>query len=164
MPDSPAVANNHVLVLEDDTAIRRIWCSALSKSGYFTHEAGSVAAALDILSIVVPAVCVIDRNLPGDKTGDDFVEMGAHGNAVAFIVTASNFDESYEVEMLNKGMRFVLRKPISIQKLLACVKEASKLYHMRAKLLEFRALVSELQSSIDGAVDDVKKAIGDSRR
>jgi DNA-binding NtrC family response regulator len=160
---SDSAARPVVLVLDDDVAIRTIWCHSLTKAGYTVLPAGTVDEALAVIKGNPPAACIVDRNLPGGKNGDDFIDSGAYGDAIPFVVTASEFGDEYETSMYERGARFVLRKPVSVQKLIACVREACKLYSMRKRLQEFHALVLELQKSIDGAVEDVKRAVSDSK-
>jgi phosphoserine phosphatase RsbU/P len=159
--DISAIDKPVILVLDDDLIIRKIWTASLSKAGFNVYASGSVVEAEELLTGISPAVCIVDRNLPGGLSGEDFLQRGKCGDSVSFMVTASDFDDDYEAELLKLGFRYVLRKPVSVKKLITCVAEAVKLYRLRKKMYDLRQIAAELQEELASAMDNVKCAVND---
>jgi len=61
---------SRVLVVEDDSQLRRIITSNLTARGHAVREAGDAAEALSALSQEHPDLLILDINLP-DRTGWD---------------------------------------------------------------------------------------------
>jgi DNA-binding response OmpR family regulator len=61
---------SRVLVVEDDSQLRRIITSNLTARGHIVREAGDAAEALAALSQEHPDLLILDINLP-DRTGWD---------------------------------------------------------------------------------------------
>jgi CheY-like chemotaxis protein len=109
-----------VLIVEDDTALRRLYRDALSIAGFDVREARSGFEALRTLDSHPPDIVVLDLMLPGV---DGFMvrdELAAHAHtrSIPLVVvtgSAQNLDD-LEVTCL-------LRKPVSPEELVNVVRK-----------------------------------------
>ena len=63
--DARAVAGAHILLVDDDTAVRAVTAEALRDVGYDVTEAGSGGAALDLLERAAIDLMIVDLAMPG---------------------------------------------------------------------------------------------------
>ena len=139
--------SNHprVLVVEDDTAIRRLLRAALDRAGYDVIEAKTAREALAAVDIDKPDAVLLDLGLP-DRDGLELIQLvKARGNAVLLVVSART-DTSEKVAALDLGADDYLTKPFDTEEVLARIRTA--LRHRRATAAE-RETVSAKGVTID---------------
>lgn len=123
MPDRDA--RGHILVVDDDDGVRRLFTDALALAGYATVAADSVAAAAAVLEAGEPEViCVVlDDHLPDGRGIDLLRRMRTRvgGETVPVIVVTGDDDPQAELDGLQAGATDHLRKPVSPESLVARV-------------------------------------------
>jgi CheY-like chemotaxis protein len=115
-----------VLIVDDNTLIRKMIRATLEAEGESCVEAATAADALLALHREAPDVLLLDLNLP-DADGFTLLRMLAASPAMAvpriFLVTGSD-DVGLGEEARRLGARGVLRKPVTPAVLLRTVREA----------------------------------------
>lgn len=113
-------ARQTVLIVEDDTDLRRLYRQALSMAGYEVQEARSGFEALRTLDSNPADIVVLDLGLPGV---DGFMvrhELSAHAHTrqlpVVVVTGATQGLENLEVNCL-------LRKPVTPEDLVTVVRK-----------------------------------------
>ena len=118
MPYWPPVVNT-VLIVEDDTDLRRMFRTALALAGYQTLEAADGVDALRILDSNPPEAVVLDLGLPLMSGVVVRQEIAAHAHTrhVPVIVVTGLPGTHEELDAA-----CVLRKPVSPDRLVHVVK------------------------------------------
>lgn len=118
MPDVPV----HVLLIEDDEALRSIVARHLRGSGYGVVEAGSAEGAeAAVAAGVRPSLVLLDINLPGD-TGWGFLRgpaLAAAGSPPVVVTSALTINPRRLAEF---GCVGYLPKPYPLETLVATVR------------------------------------------
>ena len=109
----------HVLIVEDDSALRQLYCLYLERGQYKYTAVASTQEVLDALSILAIDVLIADVNLGEEINGLELINI-IRGNAAydhIKIVTLTSFPERYD---MNDTLRInlSLNKPVDYKKLL----------------------------------------------
>jgi two-component system KDP operon response regulator KdpE len=112
-----------VLVIDDESSIRKLLRMGLSAQGYDVVEAQNGKIALELLA-QSPALIILDLELP-DIQGHDLLQMIRGRNDIVPIVVLSNRgDETGKVQALDLGADDCLTKPFGMDELLARMRAA----------------------------------------
>lgn len=117
-----------ILIIEDDTNIRKLISVNLVARGYEVIEAEDAQEGLTKLRYASPAILLLDIKLP-DMSGWEVLKIikdnPAYPAIPVIVITASlgNINPDYPLSS-NEHLRKVLKKPINIQELTQEVKEA----------------------------------------
>ncbi|HEX3580760.1 MAG TPA: response regulator, partial [Thermoanaerobaculia bacterium] len=112
-----------VLVVDDDSAIRRMIIAALRREGYSFLEAANGKDALDLMRGEHPDVVVLDLMMP-ILSGWDVLRERAHDAAmrkIPVIIVSANRDPEIATAV-NAGICAFLPKPFDIAALSALVR------------------------------------------
>jgi two-component system, OmpR family, KDP operon response regulator KdpE len=115
-PSSPA----RILVVEDDTPMRRFLRAALINVGYRVTEAETGRGALDSILSQPPDLVLLDLGLP-DMDGTDVLEQLREWSHMPVVVLSARGQEADKVDALNMGADDYVTKPFGIPELLARV-------------------------------------------
>jgi CheY-like chemotaxis protein len=110
-----------VLIVEDDTELRRMYRAALTFAGYDVQEAGDGFEALRRLDWSPPNLVVLDLMLPavsGHIVRQEIAD-GAMTRHIPIIVVTGSEDELTDLEVSS-----LLRKPVSPDRLIEAVQRA----------------------------------------
>lgn len=110
-----------ILVIEDETMIRRFVARALKAEGFHVIEADSVRQALAETAIAPPLMVLLDLGLP-DGDGVDFIRDLRGWSDVPIIVLSARTTETDKVAALDAGADDYLTKPFGLAELLARVR------------------------------------------
>ena len=105
-----------VIVVEDDSATRRLISSYLSANGFSVMEASSVESASRLLSILTFKAMILDIELE-DGEGLDLLTSGARAPRATIIVSARDKPRD-RITGLEQGADDYLVKPIDLRELL----------------------------------------------
>jgi CheY-like chemotaxis protein len=104
-----------ICVIEDNTPIRKLYCTLLKKSGLITVDFGNAATALEWLSTNKPDCIIVDIQLP-DKSGTEILKIireSKDGDKIP-VIAATGFAQSSDQEkFLSLGFDSYLAKPIN---------------------------------------------------
>jgi two-component system, OmpR family, KDP operon response regulator KdpE len=118
---------NTVLVIDDESQIRRFIDVGLELHGYAIREAGSGAAGLKAVADVEPELIVLDLGLP-DMSGVEVLRTVRSRSNVPIIVLSIQADEEQKVQLLKMGADDYVVKPFGIAELAARCEAALRRY------------------------------------
>jgi two-component system KDP operon response regulator KdpE len=112
-----------ILIVDDETPIRKLLRMGLGTQGYDVLEAANGKIALELLA-QDPALIILDLGLP-DIQGHDLLRMiRGRNDSVPIVVLSSRGDEAGKVQALDLGADDYLTKPFGMDELLARMRAA----------------------------------------
>ena len=126
----------NVLIVEDDTELRRLFKTVLGKSGYRILEAGHGEEALDIMEVEHVSLLITDVMMP-KLNGFDLVKMlrRFNPNLPILMITAKGGIEDKQ-KGFGSGIDDYLVKPVDVKELVMRVEALLR----RAKIINERRL------------------------
>jgi len=116
---------NHVLVLDDQPAMRRLLRTILLSQGYKVTEAQDAAGALEIIARCETIdLLILDLGLPGMNGLDLLRKIRGAGSLLPILVLSAKTDENTKVVALDLGADDYVTKPFGARELLARVRAA----------------------------------------
>ncbi len=119
-----------VLVIEDESAMRRFLSAALTSHGFKVIEAATVTQAIALATEARPAAILLDLGLP-DGDGLDLLRMIREWSTTPVLVISARDREVDKVTALDAGADDYLTKPFGVSELLARIRVA--LRHARGQ-------------------------------
>jgi two-component system KDP operon response regulator KdpE len=107
-----------VLIVEDESQIRRFIRTALEGDGCTVREAASGAAALALAAENNPELVILDLGLP-DRDGVEVIRDLRAWSHVPVIILSARAAEDGKIEALDAGADDYLTKPFAVGELLA---------------------------------------------
>ncbi len=115
----------HILVIDDEPAIRRFLRATLAGHGYTLLEAATAQAGIALAAERRPDVILLDLGLP-DLDGLDVTTQLREWTSTPIIVLSARGQEHDKVAALEAGADDYLTKPFGVAELMARIKVASK--------------------------------------
>lgn len=129
---NPGSVFRHILVVDDEVAIRRFLRTSLSAQGFQVLEAESGRSALDQVKRHHIDLVILDLGLP-DMDGAEIIgRLRQSGASVPILVLSSRTDEQGKVDALDMGADDYVTKPFGMDELLARVRAALR-HKMQAR-------------------------------
>ena len=116
----------HVLVVEDDPALRRSLTLNLAARGYTVDDTGNGEDALRLAGRRLPDVLFLDLGLPG-MSGLDVIRGIRAWADIPIIVLSARGAERDKVEALDAGATDYVTKPFGIEELMARLRAAERI-------------------------------------
>lgn len=113
----------HVLVVDDEPAIRRVVFTNLTRHGFQVEAAGLGQDGLNAYARRRPDVILLDLGLP-DMDGTEFIHRIRQGYDTPIIVLTVRGSERDKVAALDIGADDYLTKPFGVDELLARIRVA----------------------------------------
>ena len=148
-------SNARVLVVDDETAIRRYLRAALGAHGYQLSEAASGQEALELMTTARPDVMILDLGLP-DIDGVDVTRTLREWSEIPILILSVRDQETDKIAALDAGADDYLTKPFGTGELLARIRVALR----RAGASEAPAIFTAGDLTIDLARRFVSNAKG----
>lgn len=111
----------HILVVEDDPAVRNLVTTALDLHGYDVERAETGELAVMEAASRNPDLIMLDLGLP-DIDGVEVISKIRGWSAVPIIVISARTEDSDKIGALDAGADDYLTKPFSVEELLARVR------------------------------------------
>ena len=111
----------HILVVEDDPAVRNLVTTALDLHGYDVEKAETGELAVMEAASRNPDLIMLDLGLP-DIDGVEVISKIRGWSAVPIIVISARTEDSDKIGALDAGADDYLTKPFSVEELLARVR------------------------------------------
>lgn len=135
---SPKNASQQILVVDDDEAIRWTLNEALQSWGFAAIEAGSVAEALTQFKADLPAVVLLDIDLPDGSGLDVLREIKREHPEVIAIMITGNVQIDNTISALRGGAYDFIGKPINLEELRVTIRNAIEARHLRREVEQAR--------------------------
>ena len=116
----------HVLVVEDDPALRRSLTLNLTARGYTVDDTGNGEDALRLAGRRLPDVLFLDLGLPG-MSGLEVIRGLRSWAEFPIIVLSARGAEHDKVEALDAGATDYVTKPFGIEELMARLRAAERI-------------------------------------
>lgn len=114
----------HILIVDDEPAIRRFLRTSLTAQGFQVIEAQDGKSAGEQLSRNPVDLLVLDLGLP-DTDGFEIIQRLRHsGSSLPILILSSRTDEAGKVKALDLGADDYVTKPFGVEELLARVRAA----------------------------------------
>jgi two-component system KDP operon response regulator KdpE len=110
-----------VLVVEDESDIRRFVRTSLESEGWHVFEAGTVASGLVEAGTRKPDVVILDLGLP-DGDGVSFIHEVRKWSELPILILSARAEEQNKIAALDAGADDYLTKPFGVGELLARVR------------------------------------------
>lgn len=115
------MAQERILVVEDEPGIRRVVRAYLERAGYEVLEAGSGEEALDLVASRRPSLVILDLMLPGIP-GEEVCRCLRRDSDIPVIMLTARAHEDDRIAGLGMGADDYVVKPFSPRELVARVK------------------------------------------
>jgi two-component system chemotaxis response regulator CheY len=121
-PKAPPSPSHHILLVDDDTSLRRLGTEVLSRSGYEVEAAEDGAAAWEALNADSFDLMITDNNMP-NLTGVELLKkLHATRMALPVIMATGQLPDEEFTQYPWLQPAATLLKPYSIEELLRIVK------------------------------------------
>jgi signal transduction histidine kinase/CheY-like chemotaxis protein len=124
--DRPALEPATVLLVDDEPAVRRSLRRILVYARFGVVEASDGAEAIELFARAMPrpTAALVDLDMPGLAGGETCRRLRALDPSLAILVVTGVCDVEAERELLDAGVRRVLRKPLGAGELVEALGEA----------------------------------------
>ncbi|SET11712.1 response regulator [Paenibacillus sp. NFR01] len=107
-----------ILVVEDDTPIRKLITTTLETQGYRYQSASTGESAIMEASTRQPDLMILDLGLP-DMDGVEIIRKIRTWSTLPIIVVSARSEDRDKIDALDAGADDFLTKPFSVEELLA---------------------------------------------
>lgn len=107
-----------ILVVDDESHIRRLLCATLTRAGYLVAEAGNAKVAMSLLAAEKPDAVLLDLGLP-DRDGIELVPLIKKQSDAAVLIVSAREETGEKVAALDLGADDYVTKPFDTDELLA---------------------------------------------
>lgn len=118
-------ANQLISVVDDDPSMSRMLCRAIKAAGLSVDAFGSAEEFLDSDASRASVCLILDMNLPGMSGLELQQRLNASRLEVPIIFMSAQADETTRLRALKAGAVGFLRKPFSIESLLAILHQCT---------------------------------------
>ena len=132
-----------ILVVEDETAQRRLVAEILRQEGYQVREAPSGEAALAALGEDGADLVLCDWKMPGLQGGEVLAEVRRRGWPAAFIVMTAYGSIAHAVQAIRDGADDYLSKPFEREALLLAIRRVLRAARLEQENRELRQAISD---------------------
>lgn len=121
------MANNNILVIEDDKEINHLLCQSLRSNGYLSKSAYTGIHGLEMLKNEEFEMVLLDIMLPY-KSGDALLkELRTFSNIPVLVISAKETTQS-KIDLLRLGADDYITKPFDMEEILARIESNLRRY------------------------------------
>lgn len=110
-----------ILIIDDETQVRKFLDIALRSQGYATMLAATGREGLELLALHGADLLILDLGLP-DMDGREVLTELRYWSQVPVLVLSVRADEQEKVALLDAGAHDYVTKPFSVQELMARIR------------------------------------------
>ncbi len=147
----PPSAENPVLVVDDDSSVRRLFSIALQRAGFHTSEASNGKEALALIAAQSYAAVLLDNHMPEMDGLEVIRELRAEESTqtLPIILVTGASEVADRVQGLQAGASDYLTKPVELDELVARVRtqlrwQAAWMHKVEGHLRERAAIARAL--------------------
>jgi two-component system, OmpR family, KDP operon response regulator KdpE len=149
-------AQPKVLIVEDDTALRRSLRSTLGVVGFDIGEAGNGEEALMRLQMVNYDAVLLDINMPGMGGMETCSRIRRLFTRLPILMLTVRGSEDDKIQALESGADDYITKPLQVRELTARLRAAVRRYHAPEVPAELPIHIGDIQ--LDPVRHEVRKA------
>ncbi len=139
----------HILVVDDETAIRQVMAAQLIRAGHSVEQAENGADALDILLSSDFDVCICDLRLP-DFDGIEVIRRcRARELDIAFLMITAFASVDTAIEAMKLGAYDYLMKPVQVEDVLIRLEHIADVARLRDENRYLRKMMVETGSKAE---------------
>jgi putative two-component system response regulator len=127
-----------ILIVDDESPIRRVLHQKLSKEGYQCEEANSAEQAMHWLTNNAAEAVILDIETPGRSGMEVQKEIKARYPDTSVIVTADVNEGSMAIQCMMQGADDYIFKPFKLDEVLLSVERALEKRKLEAKIKEYQ--------------------------
>lgn len=142
-PGDPAGESIHILIVDDDEQVRRLYAAALVRAGFQTVEAASGSDALRVIEAQPIGLVILDVTMPGMSGLEVVARLRGREETARIpilLATGGASDQESVVRGLEAGANDFVAKPVRLGELVARVRA-----HVRSQEAWTQALANELR-------------------
>ncbi|HEU5089615.1 MAG TPA: GAF domain-containing protein, partial [Roseiflexaceae bacterium] len=126
----------HILVVDDDNGIRRMFQQLLMASGFRVSAAASGEEALAYLDLITPDLILMDVNMPGISGLEAIARIKSDLTKpfIPIVLVTARDEQKLKVQGFDAGADDFLVKPVDLTELLARVRALLRLQRSRRSL------------------------------
>jgi len=136
---------HRILIIEDETQIRRFLRVTLTSHGYNVKDVGTGKEGLEAIAMFGPSLVILDLGLP-DIDGLEVVRQIREWSKVPVIILSVKEQETDKITALDSGADDYVTKPFAMGELLARIRAAMRhiVVDGELPLLQFEELAIDL--------------------
>jgi DNA-binding NtrC family response regulator len=131
------MVNLKALIIEDDRDFRESLAALVSREGYETSEAASLAEARAALATNAPDLALVDLGLP-DGSGLELLRQEDRNPSVELVVVTGNATVETAVAALREGALDYLVKPIDRARLRSVLTHVARTRELKKEVSDLR--------------------------
>ncbi|MDA0901872.1 MAG: response regulator [Proteobacteria bacterium] len=108
---------HHILVVDDDTRLRKLLSKYLSDNGFYVSAAKDAAQAREMMKDFIFDMLVVDLMMP-NETGVEFTKSLRQSSKIPVLMLTAMGEVNYRIEGLEAGVDDYLPKPFEPKELL----------------------------------------------
>ncbi|MCU7804900.1 MAG: sigma-54 dependent transcriptional regulator [Candidatus Thiodiazotropha sp. (ex Lucinoma borealis)] len=154
----------HVLVVDDEPAIRQILVSQLSRVGHSVEQASNGQEALDALFLSDFDICICDLRLP-DLDGIEVIRRCKNRNVdVAFLIITAFASVDTAIEAMKLGAYDYLMKPVQLDDVLIRLEHIADVARLRDENRYLKKMMDDNRSEqetlgVSPAMQDIQALV-----
>ncbi len=118
---APTVEKKKILLVDDDSAIRKILLRLLAEEGYSVLPAANGVEALDFASVAKFDLVLLDLNMPQKNGWETFEQLTAKDPILPIIVITARPNQIFPA--LASGVGALLEKPLDFVRMLETIRD-----------------------------------------
>ena len=143
-----------ILIVDDETGIRRLLNHKLSKAGYTCQEAESAERALEKMKAEPPELVILDIKMPGKSGIELLPEIKAKYPTMSVIMATAITDAGNAINCMKEGADDYICKPFNLEEV---VISADKALEKRRLELEIKEYQERLQQKVEEQTAEIRR-------
>jgi putative two-component system response regulator len=138
-----ATNKTKILVVDDETMVRKLLCQRLSREGYQCHEAGSADQALEKLKADPADVVILDIKMPGKSGMELLSEIKAQYPDTAVMMATALNDINTSIQCMKEGAYDYVCKPFNLAEVVMSVQGVLDKQRLEREIKEYQQYLEE---------------------
>jgi putative nucleotidyltransferase with HDIG domain len=132
-----------LLIVDDESTIRKLLHQKLSREGYQCEEANDAEQALNALATTPIALVILDIKMPGKSGIELLPEIKSSYLDTEVIMATAVTDVNAAIECLKQGADDYICKPFNLEELSLAVQRALDKRHLQLEIREYQQYLEE---------------------
>lgn len=153
-----------ILVVDDESKIRKNICEILVHNGYQAIDAGGGEEAIELFRKKRPSSVLLDLNMPGMSGGETLRQLREIDPSVPIVMVTGNADIPAAVNSIKAGAYDFLTKPVNFGHLMLTLTHAVARADLERTVRELDSTLTVSLEAALGPSEAMKKFVGQVRR